>query len=82
VSWVVIPNGKKQDGIMSINTDHIIRYFDLGLKEFDGDPEPRPYVSVQLSNGDKPILQMTARQFYSLLHGSEYLTESQLYTEP
>ncbi|MDQ5860647.1 MAG: hypothetical protein M3536_00080 [Actinomycetota bacterium] len=69
--WVSIPNGQEKDGMMAINLDHVVVFYDLGAREFDGDPEPIERVNVILSDGSKRVLNMTAREFGGLISFQE-----------
>lgn len=65
--WVSIPNGTQQEGMMAINLDHVIVFYDVGAKAFEGDSEPIERVNVILDDGSKRVFNMTARQFAGLI---------------
>lgn len=72
--WVSIPNGEAKDGMMAINLDHVVVFYDLGPKAFEGDPEPIDRVNVILDDGSKRVLNMTAREFAGLISYQESIT--------
>lgn len=69
--WVSVPNGKNHDGMMTINLDHVVTFYDVGPKQYERDPEPIERVHVILTDGSRRVLNMTAREFAARISQQE-----------
>ena len=65
--WVSIPNCSDQGGMMAINLDHVVIFYDLGGFTYEGDTEPTSRINVILTDGSKRVFNMTARMFAAMI---------------
>lgn len=69
MSWINVSNRADGSGLMSINSNHVVRYFDLGPITYENGEHAENRCQVQLSNGDNLVIHISAREFYKALMG-------------